>query len=1798
MKIQRMDCTPKTNGNVMLVEPNCVNINNDIVNGIPQYQDMYIFAELTAQSKGRTVIVNSNVSSTKSKTINFIGNNQDNVNENNPNYLNFTTNYYDGSTGTDGTHYEGFGINSIKIVINSSFIPQVNIQFIDVRGLAFFNQQDSPYRILFDFPPPIFTLTVKGYYGKPLTYRLHLVKYTSEFSATNGNFIIDAQFVAVTFAPLTDILFRYVVNTPLINNEKSMDPKPGVKPANTFELILKLKNLYAAVAKKLKTDAENIAYQTILTDLEKIDFSFDLLKKENYKENEVLKPAGTPFLVMRNPKEKDKFVESVKYDTMTPIASLGEFNEVIKLDKSSGYESTIRNRIYLVYVVGTAIKPQDAPPLDPPLGRDYSTPDDPIEQTNVFANDDENNSTFEEPLLKFKELLINESETISSLVITDDDISPPASFSNPYNIQTSVIDTTGLTKYYGMDISILYYKLYTKASELEEERNTLSLDIARKINAMVSQRLGMTPSIYNIFKVILDDVDKFFGTLKSTSNRAYISHEKIPKNKKIILGDDGYNEKKSENTEVFAFPLVINRSLDNREERIAPIALSKKVPFPELDLVSDFMDTFLIQNRYAKLVNGKNDQDDDGEYKWIPISPIDSILGGATPENPYLGLSDDVRGDALRIMMERFYIFTQGTLPEAIYVEKSDDKKNDKENIVVSNAYVELYAEAEAINLVSALVAEQTRQTLEVMSNEYTNTKLGKFYEDISGVTFTYDDGTASGATTSGFISRFPKDDPKYFSISPTDERRVFIDKNNDDFTGLHLIDGRVEIQDPDKKKSDNPVDNFADSIKDETKGLFKKPPAESYIEFTLDNLMYVRDENNTVNNIIDASGKMSTKTRYLNPGLYRAYRATADGTTYYTNTNFPGWEDARNLTDAQRQEIAYTKGNLSFKYQSDPKGNVLNINKNINWLWGEVMGENDTELIETLTGSTQRLSSMLILSNFGYTASPFNVYPNALNNIVFNTPATIEVPQYYAPYLGMLVNAIENNWVDEIKTFFLTGPGSELDNRGFYVLADLHDVENYLSEKDKETVLNAYNTWYGPTRNMIVNGIEGLYKLVRTNEHIDLSNAFAKYYPDLKETREELYKYYLNPNAKKLKTDDKYTGSEGYYFGRVMRNLIFRTNMLNYSQITFKIPNPDETGYTSLEELNRSTEVVRGKTVRQINDAYFTKFFGTLNTLIGEKELELKEEEEELKRVKGDVDIINQLYYSFKNINDKWLTGTASGDLKYPFNSGRGALIDSFAFVDRGMNPIGETIINAEILGDMMEDPNISLFSVLTQLLSLNGFEFFPLQNFLSFNDETSWKDSFGTHTGGYDDNQNAFFVCMYIGGSASYPSVSGNGFESDGIIDISEPGVKGFSADDDKVSNFEENTNQEKNTDFPWRQVRAFRVRFGEQNQSMFTDIKIDSKEYPETNESIQILSRLAGDQNPDAPVPKGQNLYNLYENRSYKATVTGFGNAMIQPTQYFQLENIPMFNGAYIILNVEHNITANKMTTSFSGTKLLKYPMPRVLTPVAFTSYDGLGGPDAIALAQSTVATQSNFVTQTTLDRHKAGLGVDLSKANGMPDWAAAKSDNVTYAVIKITEGMSFYDGDEYDMAGSVKSAVKNGIEVGFYHLARFDRGTDPVTDGTDDANNCIARMGEYDKSRLPIALDIEEFSFGPTESESACKWTGDLNANINKFVGAFFDTLTAAGYKSILYVRTTHINEWGLNNYYHYPIWVAQWMLPSNKNKNVEVAEPATPKEWKNGWDAWQFSSGGIVKGIKGGTGGGVDINMIKHELLYT
>ena len=252
-----------SNGSILLIDPNDVNSNPNIVNSTPDYENMFIFVELTAERRGRSVLVTSGDGSYSTMKTGLESNVFINMLGFDKNKQAFTTNTYNGSIPDNQTMYEGFGISNIKIVVNASYIPQINIEFIDIRGVSFFERENSPYRILFDFPPPIFNLTIKGYYGKSLTYKLHLVKYNTNFDATTGNFVINTDFIAMTFAPLTDVLFKYVVNFGKMRPD-SINASPTEKPKSTYELINKIGNLFDDLNKKVNVLKENTNYETAL----------------------------------------------------------------------------------------------------------------------------------------------------------------------------------------------------------------------------------------------------------------------------------------------------------------------------------------------------------------------------------------------------------------------------------------------------------------------------------------------------------------------------------------------------------------------------------------------------------------------------------------------------------------------------------------------------------------------------------------------------------------------------------------------------------------------------------------------------------------------------------------------------------------------------------------------------------------------------------------------------------------------------------------------------------------------------------------------------------------------------------------------------------------------------------------------------------------------------------------------------------------------------------------------------------------------------------------------------------------------------------------------------------------------------------------------------------------------------------------------------------------------------------------------------------------------------------------------
>ena len=199
-------------GQVTIIDPN------------PQHQvvdheDLYIYASLVAKTKGRSFLTEGANGDTTQENINISTVDMvvsDTATSDGKKRQFLTTAWSDigGSQLSDINargDVEGFGITNIDIEIKGSYIPRVIIDFVDIRGATLFEQGScSPYGMFFHLPYPIFELTIKGYYGKPVTYFLNLQKFNTKFNTETGNFECKAEFIGWSYAFLADMLMGYV----------------------------------------------------------------------------------------------------------------------------------------------------------------------------------------------------------------------------------------------------------------------------------------------------------------------------------------------------------------------------------------------------------------------------------------------------------------------------------------------------------------------------------------------------------------------------------------------------------------------------------------------------------------------------------------------------------------------------------------------------------------------------------------------------------------------------------------------------------------------------------------------------------------------------------------------------------------------------------------------------------------------------------------------------------------------------------------------------------------------------------------------------------------------------------------------------------------------------------------------------------------------------------------------------------------------------------------------------------------------------------------------------------------------------------------------------------------------------------------------------------------------------------------------------------------------------------------------------------------------------------------------------
>ena len=149
------------------------------------------------------------------------------------------------------------GIKEIRVNIKGTGVPEVNIQLVDIQGRSLFEQgENSLYSAFFNFPYPLFYLTLKGYYGKAVKYRLSLMSFNASFDADTGNYNISLKLIGKFTALLFDTPLSYAVNAPKMYNtqitvtQETAGKRNTKNVFNTYKGRQKLEEVYKTYMRK------------------------------------------------------------------------------------------------------------------------------------------------------------------------------------------------------------------------------------------------------------------------------------------------------------------------------------------------------------------------------------------------------------------------------------------------------------------------------------------------------------------------------------------------------------------------------------------------------------------------------------------------------------------------------------------------------------------------------------------------------------------------------------------------------------------------------------------------------------------------------------------------------------------------------------------------------------------------------------------------------------------------------------------------------------------------------------------------------------------------------------------------------------------------------------------------------------------------------------------------------------------------------------------------------------------------------------------------------------------------------------------------------------------------------------------------------------------------------------------------------------------------------------------------------------------------------------------------------------
>jgi hypothetical protein len=1616
-----------------MVDPNDF-LNEGINRNIPvPLEDLTIYVKLTSTRKGRTILIaDSQTDSTSSESkkdlsISFL----DGSNVNNKKSL--TTRFTDLTTVFENnSNTETLGITNIDVDFNTAMVPAITIDFVDVRGSSIFqnennildNATENPYSVFFDFPYPLYELEIKGYYGYPVKYCLHMVKFNSKFNSQTGNFEIKAEFIGYTYAMLSDMLVGVLkgceLTTDGVNFLVDYNKTKDVPTLSIDEFKVKLAN----IQKEIDKAGQNSESAKVL---KTFSLAKDFLDEIETTLNS-FKPAFN-----KNVGDKDTTNFVIRFDN----SPLSADETTVFNDKNDSIKKTIDNlnnlkinngNFNLVYdnvKVGAIVQDLSKKIID--------TTDDT--QINGYSD--------KTSLYNFKKDLSDE--------INHDDL--------------SLTDTTLFSVF---DLRDQLSEVAKQKRIIESSLTTTNQDLAKEVKEIMETNFGFEPTIRNIIEIFTAAIETFMHVLYRVSKTAGPDNtnrqselDKVFKNNKD--SNDYIND-----TTYYPWPNYYEKSLSSQSytEKYLGASTLIQTPnnIPEVKFINELLEKIILSLIHDKQIDDLTNKDKIFE---LPTNVLDTpLFSQKAGINPYVrgeGKDEIIDLEGVKRLITLRAITFLGFTNDETYLTKGDKGqiqemakneaitiangvKNDKIKQTLRNLNVDNILKANGkINDITTSVLKKVGDSYHynyIVSDVDAQPKLLPVGYDLNGksvfikseentsqtnpyqpvyqpdmITFGKDNlfltnyGVyAVGSGDKTIDNKLYNDGGIYIKMFTTTEYNAVQGTLNSNVT----TDSKIVLENLTSNLQSAGFNPFGGkygaqdfSTIDFGNGIPAETPAR-YVFYSNQDLVrvglaYSREKTAiSLTTPYDFNVKSNKNRAYngmpynIRHALYKKNgeegqnhihgslgknRLLATQVTDFTNVTFPYINQYMDLTNIDYFDSFSLFGSKWYYLQKNATA-TLNDNTSFN--------------VENYAKALLFLNTLPF--NIDYKKpDPFNI--PEIKHLFDVNGGFVHAPRLWVAYVGGLLwwlskkdPKIENGKItgggrgksDPIKWEKSCGNSSEWKakpsdvNKYYYFPRELeHDSveidDNSLLFTLPYQVKDAFRKVFF---DFVNGGLNGYTSFLDLKDSLEIYDGAPTSFCGIvdKFVTETADGGYLTKDGDKYYYDGINVKNNFKNYGNYKE--IVPIDLVSYQSYSYKhIFLELKDGSNAVKKMLQAfdEELVIANTTYRIwkkpttNDDYgyrtgikvsssvMTEYLNALVREIAEisKNGIQTQEEKVLKENFGSSnknDIKLMLYKHCKNIYDKWLAGVYTEDnilyqcgektnsfsnlnhvdkgLSVKYKNTEPRLIDSFRFVTRSFKDIGDKMfVNPLNISNKISDSqNLSAYYIISDILTVNKFEFHALPSFINFYDEKMLKGMF-TPFSEYDETIKLCgpsFVSVYTGQKSNQLDFNGSKYPNDGFDLRCENGILSTSIPDDFKTDLgvvESNGSQLIYED----PVTVFNVRYSQQNQNIFKDITLVQSEFSETEESLKIISDLADTNSQNQAKFAGQNMYNIYAVRSYSAEIEMLGNAMIQPLMYFQLDNIPMFHGAYMITRVKHNIKPNHMSTNFTGVRIRAIETP---------------------------------------------------------------------------------------------------------------------------------------------------------------------------------------------------------------------------------------------------------------------------------